>query len=326
MHGIPVVDGQPARRRSGLGVLVAAALVLLTGALTVANPAGGQSEIATLWFAHGLGTDLSAGPGQNPIDVYIGPASAPTEWRRLGTTTFGEVWGPIQFGGGTYRFLLCTSDGATQPLDVISGCADNGASTALNGSDGTSVTIGPQGPTLVVASYGPGGTPGVEAFPLDNSCVNGVAASYGPGPPVEAAGEGRVEVVHAADAGTARVLVGDVAVGEAAFGEVVVHESEPATVAVEVPQAPRLVADRPVTSGDGSVVILVGTAGSYDLVEFDPTRVDRWSRGGLPTCEGFATTTTSEPPTSTTPPSTTTTSVAAATPAVRATSTPRFTG
>ncbi|MCU0268333.1 MAG: hypothetical protein MUF83_06755 [Acidimicrobiales bacterium] len=181
---------------------------VLAGLLVFAPvPAGaGVGPASDVYVVHGIGTDLTVEPPQNPVDVYF-KTQAATEWDLLlDEFVFGEIAGPVPVSEGDYNVLLCTSDDVADPLDTITACQDNGTSNAVNSNAGSAVSV-PAGENNItlVASFGLE-RPTVVPFVNDVTCVQPAASA-------------RLAGLHAAQAQTATVTANGATAGTLDFGD-----------------------------------------------------------------------------------------------------------
>jgi Domain of unknown function (DUF4397) len=185
--------------------LIVGAVVVLAAAFFAGAPTSGAGVSATtVNLLHGVG------PGPDTVDVYVAPGVGPSEWDLLADDVdYTDFLNTGDADAGDYNFLVCTAVAA--PLDTITGCADNGASS-VNGNFGTDVTIPAVDSVTVVIAYAGldeavAGRPTVVVFEDDLDCV--------------ATDEtGRLAINHAAALSDVNVLVdGTEEFSDVAFGE-----------------------------------------------------------------------------------------------------------
>ena len=120
-----------------LGAALAAAL-LPVGSIGAQNATDAWIDVV-----HGIGG------GANPVDVYVGGGTAPTEWDlAIADLQYGQHVEIGEIAAGDYNVLVCQAVPA--PADTISSCPQG----AVNGNFGNPIELVANERYLVVAAYG----------------------------------------------------------------------------------------------------------------------------------------------------------------------------
>lgn len=151
--------------------LCAVGALVIAGTAAVVPTAGAKSPTtADVELIHGIGG------GTNPVDIYMGDGTSPTEWELAAAgVEYGDNASFADIPAGSYNALICRA--VADPATTVSSCPEG----AVGGNSGSPFQLDPNTTTAVVAAYGGPdsavpGRPTVAAFPLDDACLNATDA------------------------------------------------------------------------------------------------------------------------------------------------------
>lgn len=234
-----------------LGAALAAAL-LPVGSIGAQNATDAWIDVV-----HGIGG------GANPVDVYVGGGTAPTEWDlAIADLQYGEHVEIGEIAAGDYNVLVCQAVPA--PADTISSCPQG----AVNGNFGNPIELVANERYLVVAAYGgpeteAPGRPIVQPYEIDDSCVENDETA-------------RVQGVHAAAAPAVDITAdGEVIFEDVTFGESAVADvpAGPYDIGVQLPDGTPVIAPEevPLEAVQSTIGVVVGNPQqevSYEVLAF----------------------------------------------------------